>query len=170
MTRYHVNSGPDLLPKVSLNAERKRVVGEGDMDNVLRLVARGVQPGFYEQAAAIVTEQHPDQARSGARLAEILVAVVPFSLEEAFTWLRTIAAAPDFQAARNSLIKTPTGDPDAGAPILRWRDMLRGPGASLAPLAWAAGLTPQETRDRYRAGTLTETGLRIMAGLRDFRL
>lgn len=85
----------------------------------------------------------------------------------ALSWLGVMAAAPrDLQRAVEELTGCMNpGDPADTATIEQWHTVLGG----AAPLAWAAGLTLVEARDRQVAGLLSEPDLRARAVLRGFR-
>lgn len=83
-------------------------------------------------------------------------------------WLTVIAGDPD--AARTERLRIALWswtDPDAWheSPA-EWPERL----GTVAALTWAAGLTLEEACARATVDTLTEDGLRMMAGLRGYRL
>lgn len=145
-----------------LREERAQALGYGTLlaTEATDLRYRGLFPGFYRQAAALAGS-HGDPVWT-ARLAETLVLDAELPAIEALAWVAVFAGYPagGIEAARSFAA-------DSWRPLLDWRSAVP---VEIAPLAWAAGLTPQEARDRQVAGTLTEAGLRTMAGLRGFRL
>lgn len=88
-----------------------------------------------------------------------LWAQVGLPRDEAFGWVAVFAGCPDIGAARRSVAL-----PDATL-----RDWSRWAGQA-APLAWAAGLTPEETAAGLADGTLDVRRLRLLAGLRGYLL
>ena len=106
-----------------------------------------------------------DTTRDVFRLAEFSTAQGA-SLEAALGWLEVLAGAVNDEAAELA------------------RAALAGWGAHYAPLhpgtwdipdrlaglAYAAGLTPVEMKQRQHAGTLEVEGLRLLAGLQGYRL
>lgn len=92
---------------------------------------------------------------------------------EILGWIEAAAAAPLFEqgvsAVRTLVTRREDGHParvNQPTAMSAWRWQIP---ADLAPLAFAAGLTPTEARVRAAAGTLTADGLRTLAGLRGWR-
>jgi len=94
-----------------------------------------------------------------ARTAHTLMLMAPLSVHAAFDWLRVLATEPVWHA-----VDRPGGLAYAGPGDRRPLDVwtARVP-HRLAPLAYAAGLAPEEAA---RAGTLDEDDLRTLAALR----
>lgn len=90
-------------------------------------------------------------------------------LPRALEWAAMISGAPT-----EDLLTAPgLGDEDVGAAGVlpeRWLTAWEDAAGPLAPLAWAAGLTPHEARARRAVGTLDPEALRTLAGLRGYRL
>lgn len=82
---------------------------------------------------------------------------------EAMGWLTVYACAGT--DARRAAVDALFDGWAAAAPVVGWR-----PVGALAPLAFVAGLSLAEARERAAAETWTAPGLLMMAGLRGFRL
>lgn len=80
---------------------------------------------------------------------------------EALPWMPVLVAVPDIPAyaALSTLLTSASPKRD------RWVRL-----GEIGPLAYAAGLNVYEALDRATLGTLTEDGLRLLAGLRGWRL
>jgi hypothetical protein len=111
----------------------------------------------------LVTEQVVADAREWAHMSRLLPATV------ALRWL-AVAAGRD-QATGEAVRRLVCGTVQGGAQVLtelrRWRGDLPD---AVAPLAWAAGLQPEEAARQWRAGALREDVLLGLAALRGYRL
>jgi hypothetical protein len=107
-------------------------------------------------------------------IARFAMSRTDLDIEEMLEWLTVLVASPDpnvamaFQRLYRTDARTGGPSTDPAATVLRmWRTQLP---RQIAPLAWAAGLTPEEAGLRHRTTGLPETELRMLASLRGYRL
>lgn len=145
------------------------------------MAAAGWPPDGYARLLTLAAHAHAVQSRWDAEEAITWVITDAWQFvyndrvwPEFLPWLVLLMSAPDptREEALFDLVSRMDPDPDqpsVGRRGVEWDAWVRQVGP-LAALAYAAGLTRPEACARRAAGTLAEQELRLLAGLRGWRL